>query len=65
MIPERPFALLGQWMSFGVVQRFHSMLKTLAYRYLLFSEISNWPAENSDTLVVWITTITVLDDGEY
>ena len=68
MIPERLFALLDQWISFGVVQRFRSMLKTLAHRqYVLFSEISNWPAENNDKLtVIWITTIvTVLDDGDY
>ena len=32
MIPELPFALLGQWISFGVVQQFPSMLKTLVHR---------------------------------
>ena len=60
MIPERLFALLDQWISFGVVQRFHFMLKTL---YVLLLKILNWLAENNDTLVIWVTTrtITLLD----
>ena len=65
MTPELSFALLGQWMFFGVVQQFHFMLKTLVHRYISssISEILNWPAEITIPLyllVIWIMTITVL-----
>ena len=53
MTPELSFALLGQWMFFGVVQQFHFMLKTLVHRYISssISEILNWPPEKNDTFV--------------